>query len=266
MALSVDLEKIIHVLRAYLPIRDPLRIGQSLPDARALNRLKARLRNHTAYEEIAREFHLSPGNPEHLFIQVCSLARLPITRAATDSTKSIFYSPLKSQSTRGLIISPVGGHIPQKFWLIPFHGSFYILSSIVSLDNSKIHLQTTDLVFRDSALHRIESLDAARIANQFRLSSPPPPSSNVRFLVYNKLFVATELMQIGKVTVSLFRRKPNVINLEKALVTTSLDSVDSVDKVAFRLKKSPVVTDVLSQSRSIVKKFISLFNNTLNHK
>ena len=73
-------------------------------------------------------------------------------------------------------------------------------------------------------------------------------------------------MQIGKVTVSLFRCKPNVINLEKALVTTSLDSVDSVDKVAFRLKKSPVVTDVLSQSRSIVKKFISLFNNTLNHK
>jgi len=258
-----QLNAIVTILGHYSPLSDMNRLGTKThiaPDISIINRIKKDIASGVPVEDIAKQYRLITNSPVDLFKQICSMARVRIVNAkGPDPGNDVFSSDLKiSQLDRGLIIRPVNKSIPEKFWLIPFHDSFYILSSIVFLVNGRLLI--ADLQFNESHFQDIGNLTEQDIRAGFGVSSKfktLDPAATVEFLLYNKLFLGTQSSGTGIPLISLFSVRPqNIKLLEAAIVTESLDKVDSVARISNK--------ELLNESRKVMRRFIRLFNKTMN--
>ena len=258
-----QINAIVTILGHFSPLSDMNRLGSRThiaPDIGIINRIKKDIASGVPVEDIAKQYRLITNSPVDLFKQICSMARVRIVNAkGPDPGNDVFSSDLKiSQLDRGLIIRPVTKTIPEKFWLIPFHDSFYILSSIVFLVNGRLLI--ADLQFNESHFQDIGSLTEQQIRAGFGVSSKfktLDPAATVEFLLYNKLFLGTQSSGSGTPLISLFSVRPQNINLlETAIVTESLDKADSVARISNK--------ELLNESRKVMRRFIRLFNKTMN--
>ena len=258
-----QINAIVTILGHFSPLSDMNRLGSRThiaPDIGIINRIKKDIASGVPVEDIAKQYRLITNSPVDLFKQICSMARVRIVNAkGPDPGNDVFSSDLKiSQLDRGLIIRPVTKTIPEKFWLIPFHDSFYILSSIVFLVNGRLLI--ADLQFNESHFQDIGSLTEHQIRAGFGVSSKfktLDPAATVEFLLYNKLFLGTQSSGAGTPLISLFSVRPQNINLlETAIVTESLDKADSVARISNK--------ELLNESRKVMRRFIRLFNKTMN--
>jgi hypothetical protein len=258
-----QINAIVTILGHFSPLSDMNRLGSRThiaPDIGIINRIKKDISNGVPVEDIAKQYRLITNSPVDLFKQICSMARVRIVNAkGPDPGNDVFSSDLKiSQLDRGLIIRPVTKTIPEKFWLIPFHDSFYILSSIVFLVNGRLLI--ADLQFNESHFQDIGSLTEQQIRAGFGVSSKfktLDPAATVEFLLYNKLFLGTQSSGSGTPLINLFSVRPQNINLlETAIVTESLDKADSVARISNKV--------LLNESRKVMRRFIRLFNKTMN--
>lgn len=258
-----QINAIVTILGHFSPLSDMNRLGSRThiaPDIGIINRIKKDIASGVPVEDIAKQYRLITNSPVDLFKQICSMARVRIVNAkGPDPGNDVFSSDLKiSQLDRGLIIRPVTKTIPEKFWLIPFHDSFYILSSIVFLVNGRLLI--ADLQFNESLFQDIGSLTEQQIRAGFGVSSKfktLDPAATVEFLLYNKLFLGTQSSGSGTPLINLFSVRPQNINLlETAIVTESLDKADSVARISNK--------ELLNESRKVMRRFIRLFNKTMN--
>jgi hypothetical protein len=258
-----QINAIVTILGHFSPLSDMNRLGSRThiaPDIGVINRIKKDIASGVPVEDIAKQYRLITNSPVDLFKQICSMARVRIVNAkGPDLGNDVFSSDLKiSQLDRGLIIRPVTKTIPEKFWLIPFHDSFYILSSIVFLVNGRLLI--ADLQFNESHFQDIGSLTEQQIRAGFGVSSKfktLDPAATVEFLLYNKLFLGTQSSGSGTPIINLFSVRPQNINLlETAIVTESLDKADSVARISNK--------ELLNESRKVMRRFIRLFNKTMN--
>lgn len=266
----IDKEKkqialILKTLQHYSPV-EFYEIQDRRPDNNALKLLENDIGSKKTGKQIMQQYSILPGRE---FPIICHLANLPII---TPRLKSHYFTVPQSQrlTDQGFIMQVTKQNFMLS-WLLVLQNYLFVLNAIV-LRNTKGHLKILQLRFADSSLRAIESLNERSIIQAMKLYdvktnriwSTKSQKFQPLYFLYDKLFIVTELLEKPNVTLSLFRRSPNMINPKVAIVTDSQFGKNALRIIKTRLPHISSV--VLQKSGTILKEFLHRANVALGRR
>lgn len=266
----IDKEKkqialILKTLQHYSPV-EFYEIQDRRPDNNTLKLLENDIGSKKTGKQIMQQYSILPGRE---FPIICHLANLPII---TPRLKSHYFTVPQSQrlTDQGFIMQVTKQNFMLS-WLLVLQNYLFVLNAIV-LRNTKGHLKILQLRFADSSLRAVESLDERSIIQAMKLYdvktgriwSTKSQNFQPLYFLYDKLFIVTELLEKPNVTISLFRRTPNMINPKVAIVTDSQFGKNALRIIKTRLPHISSV--VLQKSGTILKEFLHRANVALGRR
>lgn len=256
---------ILKTLQHYSPV-EFYEIQDRRPDNNALKLLENDIGSKKTGKQIMQQYSILPGRE---FPIICHLANLPII---TPRLKSHYFTVPQSQrlTDQGFIMQVTKQNFMLS-WLLVLQNYLFVLNAIV-LRNTKGHLKILQLRFADSSLRAIESLNERSIIQAMKLYdvktnriwSTKSQKFQPLYFLYDKLFIVTELLEKPNVTLSLFRRSPNMINPKVAIVTDSQFGKNALRIIKTRLPHISSV--VLQKSGTILKEFLHRANVALGRR
>ena len=256
---------ILKTLQHYSPV-EFYEIQDRRPDNNALKLLENDIGSKKTGKQIMQQYSILPGRE---FPIICHLANLPII---TPRLKSHYFTVPQSQrlTDQGFIMQVTKQNFMLS-WLLVLQNYLFVLNAIV-LRNTKGHLKILQLRFADTSLRAVESLDERSIIQAMKLYdvktgriwSTKSQNFQPLYFLYDKLFIVTELLEKPNVTLSLFRRTPNMINPKVAIVTDSQFGKNALRIIKTRLPHISSV--VLQKSGTILKEFLHRANVALGRR
>lgn len=266
----IDKEKkqialILKTLQHYSPV-EFYEIQDRRPDNNALKLLENDIGSKKTGRQIMQHYSILPGRE---FPIICHLANLSII---TPRLKSHYFTVPQSQqlTDQGFIMQVTKQNFMLN-WFLVLQNYVFVLNAMV-LRNAKGHLKILQMRFDDSSLRALESLDERGIIRAMQLYdvktgkiwSTTSQKFQPLYFLYDKLFIVTELLEKPNVTLSLFRRTPNMINPKVAIVTDSQFGKNALRIIKTRLPHISSV--VLQKSGTILKEFLHRANVALGRR
>jgi len=266
---KIQIALILKTLQHYSPV-EFYEITDRRPDNTALKLLETDIGSKKTGTQIMQHYNILPGRE---FPIICHLANLPIITPRLTTLCRHFTVPHKIVD-QGFIMRVTKNNFMLS-WLLVLQNYLFVLNAIV-LRNAQGHLKILQLRYADSSLRALETLDERAIIQAMKLYDVKTgkafePSKNTKsqkfqplYFLYDKLFIVTELLEKPNVTLSLFRRTPNMINPNVAIVTDSQFGKNALKIIKARLPHTSSV--VLQKSGTILKEFMHRANTALGRR
>lgn len=263
---------VLKTLKKFSPV-ESFEITDKKQTSNVLQILETDLSSKKTGAQIMHEFSIPPTR---LFSVVSFLADLPIIvpKISQKNTSSVaFFTTNNKLRDQGFIMEVTKNNFMLR-WFLVLRNYLFVLNAIV-LQKKNGHLLILQVRLRDLAMRSLEKVGERDILESVGLvdvktgkeynNSINFNDKNVYkpiFLLYDKLFIVTELLEKPNVAVGLFRKTPNMMNRQNAIVT---DSQFGRNAIAILKSRLPTLSDsVLAKSSAILREFIVKANHTLD--